>query len=446
MKNLQIQSTAITSLAPYSRNARIHSAKQIRQIASSIQEFGFLVPVLIDGVGSIIAGHGRVLAAQHLGIKEIPCISADHLTEPQKRAYILADNKLTENAGWDEQMLSLELKELSALDLGFSLEITGFHSSEIDTLIESHFEVLPEEAEEDSTPRDILGGGSIITRPGDIWVLGDHRIICGNSLDSGTYESLLEGHKAQMVITDPPYNVRVDGHVCGLGKIRHKEFSMASGEMTADQFTAFLSTAFGHMAHYSEDGSIHFIFMDWRHLTELLAAGHSAYAELKNLCVWVKDNGGMGTFYRSRHELVFAFKSGSATHINNFELGQHGRHRTNVWRYPGVNSFAGRSGQEGNLLKLHPTVKPVRLVEDAIRDCSHRGGIILDPFLGSGTAVIAAEKIGRRCYGIELEPAYVDTAIRRWQKLTGKEAVRASCGTSFNVLPVQVVGETAHVE
>ena len=281
MNNLQIQSRAIGSLVPYGRNARIHSVKQIRQIAASIKEFGFLVPILIDGSGGIIAGHGRALAAQQLGMKEVPCICADHLTEPQKRAFILADNKLTENASWDQQMLALELKELSALDLSFDVEITGFHSSEIDTLIEDHFEILPEGSEEEDSLPDIPEKENSLSRPGDVWILGDHRVIVGNALEAVTYESLLQGHKAQMVITDPPYNVPVDGHVCGLGKIRHKEFSMASGEMTPDQFTAFLGTALGYMVRYSQDGAILFAFMDWRHMSEILSAGHAAHLELK---------------------------------------------------------------------------------------------------------------------------------------------------------------------
>lgn len=443
MKDLQVQMKPSASLVAYSRNARVHSARQVRQLAASIEKFGFLIPILTDSSGCIIAGHGRLLAAQQLGMKEVPCICVDHLTEPQRRAFTLADNKLTENAGWDEKMLALEFKDLGGHDLDFDLEITGFHSAEIDTLIETHFEVLPEGAEEGSLP-EISEAEASVSRLGDVWLLEHHKIVCGSALDAGMYEALMVGQKAQMAITDPPYNVPVHGHVCGLGKIRHQEFSMASGEMSTDQFTAFLRETFGYMARYSEPGSIHFSFMDWRHMAEILTAGQAAYTELKNLCVWVKDNGGMGTFYRSRHELVFVFKNGTVPHINNFELGQYGRHRTNVWRYPGVNSFTGRRGSEGNLLQLHPTVKPVGLVEDAIRDCSHRGGIILDPFLGSGTTIIAAEKTGRRGYGIELEPVYVDTAIRRWQKLTGKEAVREACGGKFNTMQLHDNQESAN--
>ena len=267
-----------------------------------------------------------------------------------------------------------------------------------------------------------------MSRVGDLWLLGDHRLLCGDATKLASYGSLLGGERAQLVFVDPPYNVRIDGHVCGSGSIKHREFEMAAGEMSEAQFTGFLTTVLERLAQHSADGSIHYVCMDWRHIFELLAAGRAAYSELKNLCVWNKDNGGMGSLYRSKHELVLVFKHGSGAHINNVELGRHGRNRTNVWDYAGVNSFgAGRLDD----LAMHPTVKPVALVADAIMDCSHRGGIVLDCFGGSGTTLIAAEQTGRHGRLIELDPAYVDVAIRRFAKLTGEKVTQAASGLTF---------------
>ncbi len=242
----------------------------------------------------------------------------------------------------------------------------------------------------------------------------------------------MDGARAQMVFTDPPFNVPIQGHAGGTSAIKHREFAMAAGEMTASEFTAFLRTAFERLVEASIDGSIHFICMDWRHMAELLTAGQASGVELKNLCVWAKDNAGMGSLYRSQHELVFVFKAGRAPHRNNVELGRHGRHRSNLWSYPGVNSFSGRGGEEGGLLALHPTVKPVAMVVDAILDCTARGDLVLDPFLGSGTTLVAAERVGRRCRALELDPLYVDTAVRRWQALTGDAARHAASGRAFD--------------
>jgi DNA modification methylase len=245
-----------------------------------------------------------------------------------------------------------------------------------------------------------------------------------------------------MVFIDPPYNVRIDGNVSGLGQIKHKEFAMASGELSEAKFTTLLNTAFRNLIAHSVDGSIHFVCMDWRHCFELLSAARDVYAELKNLCVWNKDNGGMGSFYRSKHELVFVFKNGTGLHINNVELGRYGRNRTNVWDYPGVNSL-----HQGRLeeLAMHPTVKPVALVADAILDCSKRRGIVLDSFGGSGTTLIAAEKVGRRGYVMELDPAYVDVTIKRFQKVCGIDAIHASTGRTFSAIERDVAGERSTI-
>jgi DNA modification methylase len=422
----------VADLKPDPRNPRHHSKKQIRQIAKSIDTFGFVLPVLVDADLNVICGHGRLLAGRQLGMTEVPTVRLDHLTPEEVRALRIADNRVTENATWDDRLLAEQLRDLSLAGLDFDIEVTGFEMAEIDLRIAS----LDDASEHDDDPADVVpevAPGPIVSKLGDLWLLGPHRVLCGNALDRAAFSALMGEEPAAMVFTDPPYNVPIDGHACGLGAIHHRPFPMASGEMDKAEFTAFLGQTCRNLATFSANGSIHFICMDWRHLDELLAAGREAYDELKNLCVWVKDNPGMGSLYRSGHELVLVFKHGRAAHHNNVQLGRFGRSRSNVWRYPGVNS-PPRRGEEGNLPALHPTVKPVAMVADAILDCSARGAIVLDAFLGSGTTVIAAERTGRRCYGLELDPAYVDTAIRRWQARTGGSARHAESGRSFDGL------------
>lgn len=411
---------------PYRNNPKKHSEKQVQQIVNSIKEFRFNNPILIDENNELIAGHGRLLAALHLNLDVIPSIRLTHLTESQKKAYRIADNKLTENGDWDIDLLKLEFKGLDDLELNFDLEVTGFESKEIDVFFNT-----PIPADERSNELPYIAEEDVVSKKGDIWQLGKHRIICGDSLEKSTFEVLLEGKKADMIFTDPPYNVKITGHVCGNGGVQHKEFAMASGEMTEDEFTKFLKTNFSLLCDFSKDGSLHYICMDWRHIEEITKAGHQ-YSELKNLCVWNKTNAGMGSLYRSKHELVFVFKNGTLPHTNNVELGSNGRYRTNVWDYAGVNTF-----QNTELLKLHPTVKPVELIQDAILDASNRGEIVLDCFLGSGSTLIACEKAKRVCYGIEYEPLYIDTTIRRWQELTGKKAIRLVDGKQYDELVAQ---------
>jgi len=419
----QIEQIPITDLTPWARNARTHSRKQVQQLAQSIETFGFTNPVLIDETRTILAGHGRLEAARHLGWTTIPCLRLDHMSEDEKRAYVLADNKLALNAGWDEDLLAAELGELMSSDLGFEIGVTGFSIPEIDGVLDRVAPEEPNDPGDDAVPEDVPKRAA----PGDVWQLGRHRLVCGNALDAGTLDALMAGERARMVFTDPPYNVPIDGHVGGSGKIKHREFAMASGEMNPAEFTDFLRQALDHLARCSVAGAIHYICMDWRHMGELLAAGGAVYSELKNLIVWAKDNGGMGTFYRSRHELIFAFKSGEAPHVNTFELGQHGRYRTNVWEYRGVNTMrAGRMEE----LAMHPTVKPVQMIADAIRDVSGRGDIVLDTFGGSGSTLIAAEKTGRRGYLCELDPIYCDRALARWEAYTHDTAVQLVCGWS----------------
>ena len=420
----RVEQTPLGQLQPYRNNARTHSAKQIKQIARSIERFGFVNPVLADANGQIIAGHGRVEAAKQLGLKSVPVLRIEHLSPAEIRAYTLADNRLAEKAGWDQEMLAIELQGL--IDLDFEVELTGFEMGEIDIILDRTPTSQAVDDVADQVPA--YDSKSCVTQPGDLWVLGPHRLACADALENESYQILMDGLKAQFVITDPPYNVRIENNVSGLGKVRHQDFAMASGEMSRAEFTEFLKKAFRQLAAHTTDGSIHQIFMDWRHLEEMMAAGRQVYSELKNLIVWVKSNAGMGSFYRSRHELVFVWKNGDAPHTNNFELGQFGRSRTNVWEYPGVSSFGGERLEQ---LASHPTCKPIALLADAIRDCSRRGDLVLDPFGGSGSTLIAAERTGRKARLLELDPHYCDVVIRRWQTVTGKRAVHAATNLTF---------------
>jgi DNA modification methylase len=420
--DLQIQRLRIADLKPYARNARTHSRKQIRQIAESIRTFGFTNPILIDELGTILAGHGRVAAGKLLDMVTVPCVTLSSMTEAQKRAYVIADNKLALNAGWDEDLLGNELRDLGVIDPAFDIGVIGFSPPELDLLLGSGIE-SDLDPSDDALPRL---EPKAVSRSGDLWILGPHLLYCGDARQPEAFDTLLSGKKARMVLTDPPYNVSIAG-IGGLGKVKHREFAMASGEMTSDQFVMFLDDVLKNLVAHTSDGSIHFICMDWRHIPELLQAGQ-CYSELKNLCVWVKNNGGMGTFYRSRHELVFVYKSGQGGHVNNFELGQHGRYRTNVWEYHGISSIGKTRNAE---LALHPTVKPVAMIADAIRDVSVRDDLVFDCFGGSGSTLIAAHKTNRRGRLIELDPLYVDRAIRRWEEYAKDEAILAGTGQSF---------------
>lgn len=429
VSRLEIEYVVPEILVLDSGNPRRHSRRQIEQIADVIREFGFLVPVVIDDQQQVVTGHARIVAAKRLGLAEVPAIRVHHLSPEQLKAFRLADNKLAQNSSWDERLLAEELTKLTEINLDFPLTLTGFSTAEIDLVIEKQ-KTVP------STEEVAARAGPIICQAGDIWTLGKHRILCGDSLQSDSYARLLQGKLAEMVFTDPPYNVRIEGNVSGKGKRKHRDFEQAAGEMSAEQFSDFLRTACSQLAAHSHDGALVYVFMDWRHMNDMLLAGKEAFSELKNLVVWSKDIAGLGSFYRSAHELIFVFKSGTSSHINNIQLGKHGRDRSNVWRYDSAVT-AARKGED--VFDLHPTVKPVSMVMDAILDASNRGGLILDIFMGSGTTLLAAEKTGRFFCGIELDPAYVDTAIHRWQILTGQDAMRED-GKSFNDLERENVG------
>jgi DNA modification methylase len=416
---------SIHKLRPNKRNARTHSKKQVKQIAGGIQRFGWTAPIIIDENGLILAGHGRYLAALELGLREVPVIVIAGLSDPEKRALALADNKIAANAGWDRKLLAEELGELADLlpGLGLDLGITGFEAAEVEGLFSDHVDPELDPADEIPCPPQ-----AAVSQAGDLWELGRHRLLCGDALSASDLHRVMKASKAAMVFTDAPYNLPTK-RIQGRGRTKHGNFAQGFGEMSPAEFIEFLRSALSLAAKHSSDGSIHFVFMDWRHISELLAAGSQVYSELKNIIVWAKTTPGQGTFYRSQHEFICAFKNGEGAHTNNFELGQHGRNRSNVWTYAGVNTF--RAGRMDDLV-MHPTVKPIALVADAMRDCSRRGEIVLDMFMGSGTTIMAAERIGRRGFGLEIDPRYVDVAVRRWQSYTKRDAILHGTRQTFD--------------
>ena len=422
--NMRIEQLPPAALRPRPGNPRTHSAKQIQQIADSIATFGFNNPILVDEQQQIIAGHGRWEAARLLKLESVPVVCLAHMSADQVRAYVIADNKLAENSGWDKELLKFEINAILEFDPEFSLEILGFDTPELDVLFGEGKIPAQEVAVEPSGPA--------VSRLGDMWVIGEHRILCGDALCPTSYKTLLGASTAKAAFTDPPYNVPIKGHVGGSGKIQHREFVMASGEMSADEFQAFLKTTCERLAEVLTPGGIAFVCMDWRGALPLQRAAEGVFSELKNLCVWDKGVGGMGSLYRSQHELVFVFKAGKQAHTNNIELGRHGRNRTNVWSYSGV---LARRGE----LALHPTVKPVSMVADAIRDVTKRGDIVLDPFAGSGSTLLAAHRTKRRGYAIELDPLYVDVAVRRLESETGERAILATSGETFEECAARAV-------
>jgi DNA modification methylase len=436
LRDLAVQQVPVGLLKGYPNNPRTHTKKQVRRIAESIETFGWTNPVLVDADHRIIAGHGRVEAAKLLCLPTIPILRIEDMSEAQIKAYVIADNKLAELAGWDEEILAKELQFLTELDLDFDIEVTGFETGEIDVLIENQGKTQSDPA--DDIP-EIDEGQTPVSSLGDVWLLGPHRLDCGDALSDESYRLLMGERRAQMVFVDPPYNVSIENVLTANGRVKHPEFLMASGEMSSEEYAGFLARALRHHAAYSRPGSIHFVCMDWRHMGEVLEATEAIYSGLKNLCIWKKTNAGMGSLYRSQHELVFVFQYGDGPGINNIQLGAYGRNRTNVWEYAGQNVV---TSERLEALAMHPTVKPVRLVADAILDCSKRGGLILDGFAGSGTTMVAAEQTGRIACALELDPRYVDVAIRRWEKLTGEPARHAVTELSFAEMALQRVVAT----
>lgn len=418
------------ALKPRRVNARKHTRQQIRAIARSVAAFGFNVPILIDTDLSVVKGEACWEAAKLLGLDQVPTIQLSHLSKAQIKAYALADNKLSDRSTWDDVKLAGVLNELLEVSLEFDIEATGFDLAEIEILTHP-----PEDADAaDRADEFEFAEGNAVSALGDTWFAGDHRIHCGNSLLDAAYADFFAGEVGSAVFADPPYNVRIDGHAGGTGKIKHREFPMASGEMTKAEYADFQIASFAQIRSHAAPGALVYICMDWRHAIEVLTAAQKSGWDQINRCIWVKSNGGLGSLYRSRYEDIYVFKNGPGEHVNNVQLGRFGRNRTNVWNYPGVTNFT-RKGMT-RALDYHPTVKPILLVSDAILDSTNRGDAVLDPFLGSGTTLLAATRTDRRCYGIELDPLYCDTAIERWQRLSGKKAKNKD-GATFDEIKAQ---------
>ena len=416
-----------SDLRPYVNNARTHNRHQLRRLKKLIKQYGFTNPILVDEDNIVIGGHARLIAALELGLETVPTIRIAGLTETEKKALRLADNAIALDASWDIELVKIELDAIS-LDKGFDIELSGFTVQRAD-VIRSEGAADPQEEEIPEAP------ATPVTRTGDIWVLRRHRVGCGDAKDANFIHLLVDGAVVAAAFLDPPYNVRIQGHAGGKGKIKHREFAEASGEMSVAEFKTWLAIVLSVCVSVSRNGAVHFVCMDHHHIEELAAAGAQVYGERLNICVWRKSNAGMGGLYRSRHELVFVYRVGTQAHTNNVELGKHGRNRTNVWDYPSVNTFRGSRRED---LALHPTVKPVGLVADAIMDVTHRDEVVLDAFLGSGTTLIACERVDRRFIGLDIDPAYVDLALRRWRTLTGEEPIRLSDGRRFSDLEAEI--------
>lgn len=401
----------IDVLIPFTRNARTHSKEQITKIGQSIERFGFINPVLIDDKNTILAGHGRVEAARHLGVKEVPTLRIDHLSEAEKRAYVIADNRIAERAGWDKEALAIELQGL--IDLDFDVALTGFEVPDVDLIVGEFSPNSQNDECNEKIPEK--PAGPAVTLPGDVFLLGEHRLLCGDSLSPDCFKTLMQDEQAAVCFTDPLSDVKIGDRVSELRDSQHREFD------------TFLQQSLLLIAGACRAGAIAFVCMDWRYLAETIAAGKVALGEFLNLCVWNKSDAGMGNFYRSQHELVCVFQNGSEPR-NNVEFGRHGRHRSDVWTYRGVSSKG---------LMAHPTVKPVALVADALLDVSRRGEIVLDPFGGSGTTLLAAHKTGRRARLIEIDPLYCELIVRRFEMQTGKQARHAETGETFQELSVR---------
>ncbi|SHN82511.1 site-specific DNA-methyltransferase [Bradyrhizobium erythrophlei] len=420
-----VEVVPIVELHPNPKNAKKHPEKQIALLQANFEQFGFTTPLLVDEDNKIIAGHARFEAAKRSRFEHLPVIRLSHLTATQKQGVALADNRLAELSTWNLDILTEELSFLfdASTELDFDPGIVGFETVEID-------QIIGDDTKKDrADPADVFATlppeTPAVTSAGDIWECDEHRLLCGDATNPDDYAALMGRDQVAMVFTDPPYNVPNAGHVSKREGVR--EFAMAAGEMSSREFSAFLSIVFGNIFAYMQAGAVGFFCMDWRHLSELWAAAHPVFGAMRNLIVWVKPNAGMGSFYRSQHELICVYATPGKP-INNFGLGGKGRHRTNVWQYPGFNSF-GRGRDE--TLAMHPTVKPVAMVVDALKDCSDRGGVVLDPFAGSGTTMIAAERTKRRARLMEIDPLYCDTIVERWQTFTGKTARLAETNETF---------------
>lgn len=422
---LKIEFVQIDSIKPYPGNPRIHCARQIRKLAANMRANTFLVPIHVGPDNCIVAGALRWEAAKLAGFREVPVIRLPHLSTAQLKAWRLFDNRIAHDSKWDVELLAIELQSILQIEPSFNIEETGFSIDEVELTLDGAASRGAARSDDDEIPEPI---GPAVTRLGDLWLLGDHKLYCGDATQWASYATLLGRERAEMIFTDPPYGVPIQGHVSGLGKHRHREFVQASGEMTEREYQLFLIDALTMMRRASRNGSLHYVFIDWRHVRVLLVAGEGVYDKLINLCVWAKSNAGMSSLYRSQHELICVFKNGTRAHVNRVELGKHGRSRSNVWQYPGANSFSKTRDED---LAMHPTVKSLSLVADAILDVTEPGELVLDPFGGSGTTLMAAEQTARVARVMELDPLYCDVILRRFETKTGNRALHESTGKTF---------------
>lgn len=420
----QWRTVPIDSVKPYPGRARSHKKAQKTKLEKAIQHYGQVMPIIIDGKNEIVDGHAVWEAMKALGHDEIAVVAIANRTEPEIKALRLALNRIASDAGWDSEALRADFEFF--VSIGFDLELTGFDAVEIDGFLDVDVQKLNAIEEEGEIPPPQQFA---ISAAGDIWNCGRHRMGCGDACDQSFVDKLLADKNAGLCFVDPPYNVPISGFVTGKGRTKHREFVAGAGELSAEQFTALLEKSLNVLKQSADASALIFACMDWRHIYELLLAGRQSELELVNLCVWAKTNAGMGSLYRSQHELICVFKAGNAKHSNNVELGRHGRNRSNLWTYRGMNSFG--SGRD-QLLSSHPTVKPVLLIADAIRDVTKRGDVVLDTFLGSGSTLTAAEETARVGVGVDLDPIYVDVAVRRWQGQTRRDAIHAETGELFD--------------
>lgn len=435
IKATRIECVPIGQLKPNPRNAKKHPSRQIALLVENFEQFGVTQPIVVDEDGTIICGHARFEAAQKAKLFHLPVVRLSGLTTTQKRALAIADNKLAELGEWDIAVLSQELSFLFDPDteLTFDPRVIGFETVELDQILGNEHEDNRADPADEIVP--LNSQEPAVTKPGDVWICDQHRLVCGDATNKDPYSTVMQTDLAEIVFTDSPYNVPNAGHVTG--RVGVREFAMAHGEMSSSQFTDFLSVVFTNLLARTADGAVGYFCMDWRHQLELQAAADPIFGKPKNLIVWIKSNAGMGSFYRSQHELIYVYAAPGRP-INNFGLGGKGRYRTNVWKYPGFNSF-GRGRDEA--LAMHPTVKPVAMVVDALMDCSNLSGIVLDPFGGSGTTMIAAERARRRARLIEIDPLYCDLIVQRWQTFSRKTARLAVTNEAFDEVKLRRAAE-----
>ncbi|WP_374612016.1 DNA modification methylase [Sphingorhabdus sp.] len=426
MTELKIEYLSPGEIKPRHRGWRTHKPELHRTLEHSIRTNGVVEPVLIDSESRVVCGSAVVEAATRLGLNRIPVLRVEHLSDAQLRAYALSSAKMAEMSGFDEDILALELQDLKALLEGLDFTNLGFATGELDRIL--GLTDMELDARIDDVPA--ARPDYMVSKVSDLWLIGEHRLFNGDALETSSYAKLMDGELAELILSDLPYNLRADT-ISGNGKFKHGDFVQAAGELSRAEFTRFLTRAMRHMRANSEPGSIHMLFMGWQYLLELLRAGSIVYDELKAIVTWVKKQGGQGAFYRSQTEFVGVFKHGTERHRNNIMMGKYGRNRTTAWFYDGMNT---PSAERDELLALHPTVKPVELLADAILDCSTKGSIVLDPFAGSGSIIIAAEKVKRRAFAMELDPIYVDVSLRRIANTLGIDAIRASDGAKFSEL------------